>query len=1131
MFLENFKNEYLWRKFIEEYKKTRTKRDSVKNRYLDSVVADENIWSFIIGAFFDSFKVPVIIITSTTNRAKELSRELKCMLEKVKIFNYPGLGSSIFYKNKAASASGNLPDRLNVISNLLDFQKNRIPFLIISTSSALMNLMPHSRIPLLNNITLTTGHEYNREKLLSDFTKKGYERVHEVYDRGEFSIRGGIVDVFDITGENPIRIDFFSDIVDKIVTYDISGQNLVENLNEISICPNLNPWEIEEELDKEGKGYAYSMGYNQKMLSIIDLLRKYVGEFGAIVCDPLEVCLKVKSDIDIFEKSFSGDEKNLITKYKSVVNSYIAGKDFLEEERFELKLNLISTVNESKGRDEFVFDQINKQKKSSGNSTVFVQNLKKDLKSGSKVIISLKDGERRKKIKEILLNNSVSYNDLKRRKKLDFSRLNPEIINIFDMQLYRGYESQDVSLYGELDIYEQTVTEEPDREIILSRAFEEFSPENYVVHKNHGIGKYINIVSRQIDGHKREYFLIEYADSDRLYVPTWQADRIHKYIGDKEPKITSLSSRKWSSLKKKARSSVHKLAIDLAKLYAERKSAEGFAFPDDSPWQKEIEDLFPFKETSDQVKAINYVKESMKMPKPMDILVCGDVGFGKTEVAVRAAFKAIESGKQVLMLAPTTILADQHYRTFSQRYRDYPVILEVLSRFRTKKEQRKIVEDFRDGRVDMLIGTHRILQDDIIPKDLGLIIVDEEQRFGVNSKEKLKLLKKEVDALTLTATPIPRTLYISLTGIRDTVLIETYPEGRYPIETFVGRKDNSIIKMAIERELARGGQVYYVCSRITGIENERQKLQQLIPEARIALAHGQIDGRTIEKVMDDFIGKKYDVLLTTSIIESGMDIGSVNTLVVINSHRFGLSQLYQLRGRVGRSSEKAYAYFFYPNRENLNLSAFQRLKTLAEYTDLGSGYSIAMRDLEIRGAGELLGPRQHGHINSIGFDMYCQIMREEVERLKGNVVEEDINVQIDLPLSAYIPKNYIKNEKDRINVYKMLGSANNFEDINKILKGVERRYRKAPFVTGNLFDIVKIKCLLRKAKIEKLVFIRGKGVILKKVNMSGENAARMNTRDSNLVYRPKNKEVIIKIDKNMNLNLVLRYINDIIDFI
>ena len=687
------------------------------------------------------------------------------------------------------------------------------------------------------------------------------------------------------------------------------------------------------------------------------------------------------------------------------------------------------------------------------------------------LIYILKSQERRKKIKEVLLNNSVSYNDLERKKKLYFNKLNPEIINISDIQLYRGYESKDISLYGELDIYERAILEESDKKFILSGAFKEFSPGDYVVHKNHGIGKYIGIISRQIDGYKREYFLIEYADSDRLYIPTWQADRIHKYIGDRDPKITSLSSKKWDSLKRKARSSVHKLAIDLAKLYAERQSVQGFAFPGDTPWQKEIEDLFPFKETNDQIKAINYVKEYMEMPKPMDILVCGDVGFGKTEVAIRAAFKAIESGKQVLMLAPTTILADQHYRTFGQRYKNYPVILEVISRFRTKKEQKKIVEDFKDGRIDMLIGTHRILQDDIIPKDLGLIIVDEEQRFGVNSKEKLKLLRKEVDALTLTATPIPRTLYTSLAGIRDTVLIETYPEGRRPIETFVGRKNNSVIKMAIERELAREGQVYYVYNRITGIENEQQELKQLIPGARFALTHGQMDSRAIERIIEDFINKKYDVLLTTSIIKSGMDIGNVNTLIVINSHRFGLSQLYQLRGRVGRSSEKAYAYFFYPNKENLSLSAFQRLKTLSEYTELGSGYNIAMRDLEIRGAGELLGPRQHGHINSIGFDMYCQIMREEVERLKGNVVDEDINIQIDLPMSAYIPKNYIRNERDRIGIYKMLGSANNFEDIDKILEDVERRYGKVNFVTDNLFSIAKIKCLLRKAKIENGVLV------------------------------------------------------------
>ncbi len=1137
MFLENFKKEYQWRKFVESYKKARPGIASVSSEYPDSIAADENIWPFAIGAFFDSIEAPVLVITSTADRAEELSKELGYIVSNAEILGYPGTGSSIFYKNKTPG-SDNLSRRLRAVSRLIEFQRNKKPFFIISSCSALINLIPQSKILVLRDVNLKVGCEYGRENLISGIVEKGYERVHKVYDKGEFSVKGGILDIFDITKDNPVRIDFFGDSIDKIMVYNISDQNMVGKLDEINICPNLDPWKIEDCAQGcNGSGYTDlryddSEDYNKKMLSLADLLKEYVGIFGIVICDPLEVYLKVKSDIDILEKSFNSiGEEDLTVKNKKLAGSYILDKDFIKKGKFELKLNLMLPASSSEGKDEFVFDEIRSQKGSSGNAAVFVQNLKKDLERGSKVVISLENEKRRRKIEEILLDNSVSYKDLKGKKGLDFRDLESKIINIFNLKLCKGYISKDISLYGELDIYEQALPGEYDEKAILPEIFEEFSPEDYVVHKNHGIGKYAGIISKQINGHKREYFLVEYTGGDRLYVPTWQADRIHKYIGDKEPRITPLDSRKWTNLKRRVRNSVHNLAIDLAKLYAERQSAGGFAFPKDSPWQKEIEDLFPFRETEDQVKAIEYVKKSMEKPKPMDVLVCGDVGFGKTEVAIRAAFKSIENGKQVLMLAPTTILAGQHYRNFGQRYKDYPVIVKVLSRFVAKREQKRIVEDFKDGKIDMLIGTHRILQNDIEPKDLGLIIVDEEQRFGVNSKEKLKLLKKEVDAITLTATPIPRTLYLSMTGLRETVIIKTHPEGRYPIKTYVGKKDDLIIKTAIERELARGGQVYYVYNRVAGIENERQRLQALVPDAKIALTHGQMEGRAIERIMEGFINKKYDILLTTSIIESGMDIGSVNTLIVIDSHKFGLSQLYQLRGRVGRSSEKAYAYLFYPGKEDLSINAFSRLKTLTEHTELGSGHRIAMRDLEIRGAGELLGPRQHGHIDSIGFDMYCQIMKEEIEKLKGNAVEEDINIQIELPVSAYIPKNYIRNEKDRINIYKILGNANNLEDINKICEDIKERYGKVPFVVDNLVYIAKIKYMLKKAKIEKLIFAKGKGITIKKINMSKENAVKINKRNKNLIYKPNCREIFIKMNENINLSVVLKYINVIIDFI
>lgn len=1127
MFLENFIKENEWQEFVKEYVRN-AKKDS---RTLYNVISDENIWPFIIGSFFNFLKAPLLLVTSTIERANEFEKEIGCLLGDLKILTFPSLGTNIFYRGKPINTA-NLMKRLEVVRSLLKFQEEKKPFIVVSTAGALLNLMDIPEANLLETIVLKVGSQYERNSLVFSLSNSGYERVYRVYDKGEFSVRGSIVDIFDITQEMPVRIDFVDDVVDRIILYDIYTQENIKYIDEVSIFPYINPWKIKEEsFSFENLDSCYSKKY-----SIIDLFKIYTGKFGIVVCDPTEVYLKIKSDIDMIVELVGKKEKNLVIKDKANLTSYMIDKDFLEKEDFETRLNLCSTKTEATKEISFVFNKLKNQKKSLGNSTIFIKNLKDDLNNNRKVLISIENNDRIKKVEEILLENSLSCRRLDSRNKgntnLDFSNLDSGVVNIFTSKLYHGYQSSEFSLYGELDIYEQILSDAKATWEVPGKAFEVFKPGDYVVHKTHGIGKYVDIITTQVNGYKREYFLIEYANSDKLYVPTWQIDRLHRYIGDERPQVSPLDSKKWESLKNKVRKSVHKLALDLAKLYAEREEAMGFAFPQDSPWQKEIEDLFPFKETQDQLKAIEYVKKAMEKPIPMDVLVCGDVGFGKTEVAIRAAFKAIEAGKQVLMLVPTTILANQHYQTFSERYKDYPVIVEVISRFKTRKEQERIVEDFSEGKIDMLIGTHRLLEDDIKPKDLGLLIIDEEQRFGVNSKERLKLLKKEVDVLTLTATPIPRTLYMTLTDIRDLVLMQTSPEGRYPIETFVGERDDYIIKMAIEREISRGGQVYYVYNRIFDIENVKNRLQVLVPEAKIALTHGRMESRKIEEVMNDFISQKYDVLLTTSIIESGMDIGNVNTLIVENSHRFGLSQLYQLRGRVGRSFERAYAYFFYPTKSHLNFDAFQRLKTLAEYTELGSGYSIALKDLEIRGAGELLGARQHGHINSVGFDMYCQIIREEIEKLKGNVIEEDINVQIDLPVSAYIPKNYIKNEKERLSVYKRLAEVNSFEEVDKVVGIIEERYGKLPIVAENLANITRIKSLLKKARIEKIMFVEGKGIVLKKVDLLEKRVSNISAKNKNLTYRHREKEIVLRnFDKNMDLNLVLASLSDIISFI
>ena len=1115
MFLDNFFKEKNWQEFSKNPK--------------TNIYAGENIWPLIIEGLHKIYKTPLIVIASTFDKNAELMEDFSCIEDKKNYFNYPFLGEGIFFRSRQIN-SGFLSERLEILKKINSYEINKDPFIIITSISSLVSLMPRSMINNLSDFSINKGMKYKREDLTSKLIKSGYERVYKVYDKGEFSIKGDIIDIFDMSSLNPIRLDFFDDSLEHIHYFDILNQKLISETNNIALTPNFNPWKINEKKDYLSGNEV--KGKTEEYISLISFLKEKIDNPGIIICDPLEVYLKLKSEIDIIEKSIASEKDNLISSDENLIKKYIPQRDFLESETSSLKFNLFSSKMGLENENDFEFNELKIQKQNFGNPGAFIENLKRDLSKDRKILISLESNDRIIKIKEILVDSGLSFNLLKDNPDNPLSDISQKTVNLINKKLYRGYESSSFSIYGELDIYEQMDTSHKTGIKLFSKGFEEFKPGDYVVHKAHGIGRYMDIVSENIGGIKKDYFLIEYAGKDKLYVPTWQAERIHKYIGDSEPSITSLNSKQWDSLKTKVRKSVKILAVDLAKLYAEREKAEGYAFPADSPWQKEIEDLFPFNETEDQLKAIDMVKSKMEEPKPMDILLCGDVGFGKTEVAIRASFKAIENGKQVLMLVPTTILADQHYNNFKERFKDFPVKVEVLSRFKTKSKQKETVKEFCEGKVDMLIGTHRILQDDIRPKDLGLLIIDEEQRFGVNAKEKLKLLRKEIDILTLTATPIPRTLYMSLTGIRDIVLIETFPENRHPIKTFVGRKNIIIIKTAIEREIERGGQVYYVSNKIIGIEHLCFELKKLIPQAKIAITHGRLEGKEIEKIMEDFINKKYNILLTTTIIESGMDIPNVNTLIVENAQRFGLSQLYQLRGRVGRSSERAYAYFFYNERDNLTLNSLERLKALDEYTELGSGYNIAMKDLEIRGAGELLGANQHGHMSSVGFDLYCEIIREEIERLKGNEPRVDLSIQIELPVSAYIPKNYIKNENERIKIYKNIANAENIDEIIKLNNSILEKFGSIPVVLENLINIGKIKLILRSKNIEKINFIKNKGIVIKPVLISREKAFKINKKNKNIAYNFRDKSIIISIlNTNIKLDIIYDIVNDIISVI
>ncbi|NLI60636.1 MAG: transcription-repair coupling factor, partial [Clostridiales bacterium] len=657
---------------------------------------------------------------------------------------------------------------------------------------------------------------------------------------------------------------------------------------------------------------------------------------------------------------------------------------------------------------------------------------------------------------------------------------------------------------------------------------------DYVVHETHGIGKYLGIETLVVNDQKRDYLNIKYGGTDRLYIPTDQVDIIQPYIGvdDKPPRLSKLGGSEWQKIKSRARKSVQKLAMDLVELYAAREASQGYQFSPDTPWQDQFEDMFPYEETPDQTRAIKDIKRDMESSRVMDRLLCGDVGYGKTEVAIRAAFKAVMDGKQVALLAPTTILAQQHFNTFASRFQDFPIKVQVISRFRTPAQQRDILKALKQGNVDIIIGTHRLLSKDVIFKDLGLLIVDEEQRFGVGHKESIKDLKKDLDVLTLTATPIPRTLHMSLIGIRDISTIETPPEDRLPVQTYVVEYNDALIRDAIIREVQRGGQVYFVYNRVRSMESMAERLRKLVPEIKIRMGHGQMSESVLEKVMLDFYDKKFDVLLCSTIIESGLDIPNVNTIIVYDADHYGLSQLYQLRGRVGRSNRMAYAYLTYRRDKILSEVAEKRLRTIKEFTEFGSGFKIAMRDLEIRGAGNILGPQQHGHMAAVGYELYCKLLDESIRKLQGEEPEKPIEVTIDIKVNGYIEDDYIPLEGQKIEIYKKIAAIENLQDKYDIEEELEDRFGDIPESVANLVDIAYIKALAGRFGIVE-AFHKDKELILRLSRTKPLDSRHLmiilNENRNKLIYDGSRLPMLRMILDNSNPSTALIAAKDILE--
>ncbi len=641
------------------------------------------------------------------------------------------------------------------------------------------------------------------------------------------------------------------------------------------------------------------------------------------------------------------------------------------------------------------------------------------------------------------------------------------------------------------------------------KSFTELKPGDFVVHANHGIGVFKGIKQLELQGNKKDYLELIYHSDDKLYVPVEQLDMVQRYIGSegKKPKVSKLGSSEWTKTKNKVKKSIEEIAEDLVKLYAIRATLKGYKYSDDTVWQKQFEEEFPYEETPDQLLAIEDIKRDMESPKPMDRLLCGDVGYGKTEVAIRAAFKAVMDGKQVAFLVPTTILAQQHYNNFKQRFWDFPITVDVISRFRTLSEQKATIKSIKEGNVDILIGTHRILQKDIKFKDLGLLIIDEEQRFGVKHKEKMKNLKKNVDVLTLSATPIPRTLHMSLVGVRDISVIETPPEERYPVQTYVVEYNDQLIRDSILREISRGGQIYFVYNRVESIHEMASYISKLVPEGRVQIAHGQMKEKELENVVLDFTENKFDILIATTIIETGMDIKNVNTMIIYDADKMGLSQLYQLRGRVGRTNRMAYCYLTYKRDKILTEVAEKRLKAIKDFTELGSGFKIALKDLEIRGAGNMMGSAQHGHMASIGYDLYCRMLEDTIKLVRGDIDKEPVETSVELKIDAYIPNTYIKDETQKIEVYKKIASIDSKEEFMDIEEELEDRFSDIPISVYNLMNISYIRSLGKKVDIEEIKEISNEVVF------QFEDKSSLREKIVKIIMDKYSKEVAFKLNE------------------
>lgn len=1094
--------------------------EKINNTVSVSGLVDSDKAHFICGLAGSETKV---VITYNEIRAKELVEDYRFYDKNVVyypakdfIFYNADVHSNLIVEERMAAIAKIIKMRLaKAESKDLEHKtvKAASPLTVITTIDALADYLLPIEIMERKIITIDETSVIDLAKLQEQLVILGYERVGQVETSGQFAIRGGIVDIFPFATECPVRIELWDDEVDSMRLFDAASQRSIERVESVTIAPAteapLSVGQIESGLSKmmEEMEATVAAFEKEKLLEEAGRIRKLTKE--AVDCirnqqgeHLTEKYLKYFSDtvvsfIEYFDREtlFILDEPNRISErmdavlyeYRESMSHRLARGYVLpgqaevlrEEKEIMAKLGARRCLVLSNLSDEPRFlpisvrETMHAKSISSYNNQfdLLVNDLKNYKKKKYRVILVCSSRTRAERITTGLLDYDVAATF-----STDYDlELKPGQLMITAGNVRNGFEYPDEKyvVIAESDVFPQKKKKRIKKHNYEGKAiasFNDLSIGDYVVHENQGLGIYRGIEKMTVEGVEKDYVKIEYADNGNLYVLASQLDMLQKYAGSdaKPPKLNKLGSPEWAKTKSKVHGAVAEIAKDLVELYATRQMKEGYQFSPDTQWQREFEEMFPYEETEDQLSAIEATKVDMESRKIMDRLICGDVGFGKTEVAIRAAFKAVQDGKQVVYLCPTTILAGQHYDTFVARMKDFPVKVELLSRFRSTKQIKAALEGLKKGLVDIVIGTHRVLSEDVEFKNLGLLIIDEEQRFGVTHKEKIKRLRSNVDVLTLSATPIPRTLHMSLVGIRDMSVLDEAPQDRLPIQTFVTEYNEEIVREAIHRELARKGQVYYVYNRVNDIVEMTNRIQALVPDARVTYAHGQMDERSLEAVMYDFINGEIDVLVSTTIIETGLDIPNVNTMIIHDADKFGLSQLYQLRGRIGRSSRTSFAFLLYKRDRLIKEVAQKRLEAIKEFSDLGSGFKIAMKDLEIRGAGNVLGARQHGHMEAVGYDLYCKMLNTAILELKGKGEIKEFETNIDLDLDAFIPATYIKNESQKLDVYKRIACIETREDLLDMEDELVDRFGDMGRSTMNLLSIALLKAKAHESYVTEI---------------------------------------------------------------